>query len=502
MLKLNSIFIRNYFLLMFVCFTLQFIPQSSNAQNTFEIRFNSCLDEYPRDFIMDSNNDFVCIIWKAPTTDYIPESYIYKISPEGDTAGKLFTKQDTVLKLYKIIQAGNSPLEYLVTGIGYNRDSSASLWFSYFMKITENMDIIWQKTYQLHNVDEYACIPILPQLLKEKENTFLHACFLTPHWKMYLFRISSAGDSLVYRIYENDSSGEISDLTYNYDSSAYWLHTHFAHYSSSGPESQCITVNFDLEQTNVMYYPRWFAEGISAKLLPDRNLVAGSIFWEPLIGGYNFYLAAFKLDTAFNVLAECKFTHPDTTTQGGSTTMDFYYPSCIYVGGDHTMPLGIWEPVPTWIVIAKMNVNLEIEFEKYIGGDAHYDFKTVTAASDSGILISGTRYDWNTQNYERDAIIIKLDMNGCITDIQNQNKIKVSTAIVYPNPGSEEINIRTALKNTIFEMYDMNGKLIISKNLKQNITKINSILLNPGTYTWNVYDKTKVYDTGKWIKTK
>lgn len=499
---MNLIFIRIYILFIFILFFFQFISNSSNAQNTFEIRIDSDLDEYPCDFILDSNNNFAGIISKVQNTDYIPKSYIYKISSEGDTVSKLFAKQDTVLKLYKIIQAGNSPLEYLVTGTGYHKDSSASLWFSYFMKIDENFDIIWEKTYQLHNVNEYACFPNYPQLLKEKENTFLHACFLEPHWKMYLFRLSTEGDSLAYRMYENDSSGQLYDLTYNYDSSAYWLHTHFAHYSASGPESQCITVNYNLEQTKVMYYPRWFANGISAKLLPDRNLVAGSIIWEAAITQYDHYLGAYKLDSVFNVLAECKFTNPDTTTQGGYTTMDFYYPSCIYVCGDQPMSMGTWVPAPTWIAIAKMNQDLELEFEKYIGGDSHYNFSTVTAASDSGILISATRYDWNTQDYERDVIILKLDMNGCITGIQNQNSFKVSTAIVYPNPGSEEINIRTALKNTIFEMYDMNGKLIITKNLNQNITKINSISLKPGTYTWMVYNKTEVYDTGKWIKTK
>jgi hypothetical protein len=180
--------------------------------------------------------------------------------------------------------------------------------------------------------------------------------------------------------------------------------------------------------------------------------------------------------------------------------MDFYYPSCIYVCGDQPMSMGTWVPAPTWIVIAKMNQDLEIEFEKYIGGDAHYHFSTVTAASDSGILISATRYDWNTQNYERDVIILKLDMNGCITGIQNKNNVKVSTAIVYPNPGNEIINIRTALKGCIFNLFDTFGRQILKKPMPDRITTVKTNTLSKGTYYYSVTDNNKTIISGTWIK--
>ena len=158
---------------------------------------------------------------------------------------------------------------------------------------------------------------------------------------MYLFEMSENGDSVAYRLYENDSSGTVCDLTYNYDSTAYWLHTHFAHYSPSGPESQCIEVDFELNQTKVMYYPRWFESYMTSKLSPEGNLLSASTYNYNEPGLVEKYLATYKLDSNFSVLNDCYFTHPDTAVQVGHITMDYYDPSNIYIGGTHNFQIGI-----------------------------------------------------------------------------------------------------------------------------------------------------------------
>ena len=150
-----------------------------------------------------------------------------------------------------------------------------------------------------------------------------------------------------------------------------------------------------------------------------------------------------------------------------------------------------------------MNENLEIESEKYIGGDATYNFKTITATPDTGVLITATWYDFVSQSYERDVIIQKLLYEDFISvGINEDGKLNICSAIVYPNPGRDQLHIRTTLYNTTFMLYDQSGKQIISKQINQNITNINVSSQPPGNYYWHIIDGSKIIETGKWIKTK
>ena len=71
---------------------------------------------------------------------------------------------------------------------------------------------------------------------------------------------------------------------------------------------------------------------------------------------------------------------------------------------------------------------------------------------------------------------------------------------VYPNPGGNTLNIRTALPNAHVEVYDLNGKLIQSQEITDAITSINAENWVSGTYVWKVVSNGKEAETGKWIK--
>lgn len=479
-----------------------FISLTTLAQEGFEILIDSEMDEYPRDFIQDANGGFTGIVWKSETSNYTDweKSYIYKISPDGDTLSRLFTIEDTIIVLHKIIQAETTPLKYLVSGTGYREGSDPRVWFSYFAMLNENLDVLWDKSYFLD--DPADGILSLPQLLKEGDSSYLFATGIASTF-MYLFRMNNLGDSVLYRAYETnseyDSAGKVYDLTYNYDSTAYWLHTHFAHYDPTGPESQCISLDFNLNQVEVNYYPRWLSN-VTAKLLPDRNLIAGSMYWYRQYPPGAYYLAAFKIDTAFHVIDSCYYTDPEVKTRGGVTSIDYYFPNCIFTGGTEGYKVGIWIPYPSWYAIAKMDNDLNLVYEKYIGGDAYYDFSTITASNDGGVLVTGTRYDYLNQDFERDALIIKLDSSDFTVGQNEHNFIKMADAIVYPNPGNDYLNIRTSLKNVNFRLFDSNGHLVIEKKLDQLITVINTEQLKPGTYLWQIADSEQIYETAKWLK--
>lgn len=485
-----------------ICFAVFIGSNPIQAQNTFEIYVGSQQQEYAFNFVLDDENNYVGIVIKTYPVSAMRLSYLYKISETRDTVSKLFSKPDTILTLRDIIIASKSPIEYLVTGTGYQKDSSSFFWYSYFARVDANLNIIWEKTYQLHDVHDYSSIPFYPNLLKLTDGGFLHACYLEPRLKMFLFKISDEGDSLAYRLYEGDSSGMVQDLTYNYDSTAYWLHTHFAHYDPSGPESQCITIDFNLQQIEVVYYPRWLGDHLAAKFLPDRNLVVGSRYWGHTLNPAStlHYIMAYKLGIDFNVLDSCYITDPVPTTRTGSRALDFYTPDNIYMCGEDDAALSTYPTSYNHIAIARMDQNLNLISEKYVGGDANYASASVVASPDGGVLLTCTRYDYLTQYNERDVYILKLDSSDFTVGNIEHKTPNILNAIVYPNPGSDVINIRTSLKNTHFELYDLQGQLVLEEQINNLITPINVQQLPPGVYAWKILDETTVHETGKWIK--
>ena len=83
-------------------------------------------------------------------------------------------------------------------------------------------------------------------------------------------------------------------------------------------------------------------------------------------------------------------------------------------------------------------------------------------------------------------------------DEAHDNGLKV--AIAYPNPGKDQLNIRTGLKDAHVEIYDLTGKLIYKQEITGEITAINAESWPSGTYLWKVVENGKEAETGKWMK--
>jgi hypothetical protein len=75
-----------------------------------------------------------------------------------------------------------------------------------------------------------------------------------------------------------------------------------------------------------------------------------------------------------------------------------------------------------------------------------------------------------------------------------------ATAMIYPNPGKNVLNISTRLKDARVEVYDMNGRMIHKQEITDNITSINTERWPAGAYIWKVMADGKEAKSGKWIK--
>ena len=82
----------------------------------------------------------------------------------------------------------------------------------------------------------------------------------------------------------------------------------------------------------------------------------------------------------------------------------------------------------------------------------------------------------------------------------DESNESVALSSVYPNPGKDVFNIRTALPNAYVEVYDSNGKLIHNQALTENVTGIDATDWAEGVYVWKVIVDGKEAEVGKWIK--
>lgn len=71
---------------------------------------------------------------------------------------------------------------------------------------------------------------------------------------------------------------------------------------------------------------------------------------------------------------------------------------------------------------------------------------------------------------------------------------------VYPNPGGNMLNIRTALQDARIEIYDLTGRLIYNQEITDSITSIDAENWPSGTYVWRVMADGQEAESGKWIK--
>ena len=471
-----------------------------SQETAFEIDIaDDSLNILPAIFLNQINDGTIGLVVKAPLYNPPEETYytgyLYKISETGDTMSFEFSKTDTILLYSDLIRVKLGEPGYIMSGLGRSLNNDDI--FTVFTRLDTALNIIWEKMYRF----DYSYSGWSMRMLQLKDSSFLYYCSPRVSLNMLLFKLSYLGDSLAYRAYEGDSAGWAQSITYNPDSTGYWLHNDWGHYDQGSSRVSCIEVNENLEQTDVYFYEGFYQPPFTSKLMADGTLITA---------GYSYiivsdtvaekYITVIKYDSAFNQLYLRNLTNPDTNSRAGEMiAVDYYDPSCIYVAGTHnTQGLSGYEP--SWFYVAKMNDTLGIDFEKYIGGDDYYMLFSVVATKDGGVMLAGTRAEVGAPNYYRDGYIIKLDSTGCFVGLSENSNIQIKDVLVYPNPGKEKLVIRTALKNCVIHLFDMKGLEVLNKPLTRHITEINTQLLTSGTYVYVVQQNKRIIDKGKWIK--
>ena len=161
----------------------------------------------------------------------------------------------------------------------------------------------------------------------------------------------------------------------------------------------------------------------------------------------------------------------------------------------------------SWTIVERLDEDFNTLMEVYYGNGSDMIWtcaESITLTSENDILMTVWLRNLNDRE-EWGSTVVKFPAEAFVgIDEAHDNGLKV--AIAYPNPGKDVLNIRTGLKDARVEVYDMNGRLVHSQALTENVTAIDAGDWAEGFYVWKVYTtgvstgSTTLVETGKWIK--
>ena len=199
------------------------------------------------------------------------------------------------------------------------------------------------------------------------------------------------------------------------------------------------------------------------------------------------------------------FSKADTITYAGFGNSMMVSDTTLWsVGVYNHDPSTFWQPTPTWIQVSRINSGFELTDQFYYGGDGVYWPYDIISTSDGGIMVVGNYFDPKAVPLvlQRDPFVLKVNSEGLIVNVDNPEKPIAQEAIVLPNPGSEYLQVKLAIqhKTAHFQLFDINGRLVLEENLQGDMQRVTTSTLNHGTFIYRITASNRVIGSGKWVK--
>ncbi len=216
------------------------------------------------------------------------------------------------------------------------------------------------------------------------------------------------------------------------------------------------------------------------------------------------------------------YTYPDpnggsyiygfrTTAIPTGRCMDWVDENRIFIGGQPEAyvfyALNLTEKYNKNFILRRIDRNFNTLDELYynLGEDSTSLYiKALRATRDGGCIIAGYFWNYYENPYENNSrayhSVVKKFPPEAFDGIDEAHDNGLKLALAYPNPGNNELHIRTALQNAHVIVYDINGKLICNQEITDIITTIDTEHWPQGTYIWKVVSDDKEAEVGKWVK--
>jgi hypothetical protein len=259
---------------------------------------------------------------------------------------------------------------------------------------------------------------------------------------------------------------------------------------------------------SLVFYMTYYAD---AQIITDSTYILscnGYSEYQPFSTCHSMYF--YEMDNLNDSIKGCVYypDHPDD-----SKVYSFLYESLAknnqsYVAGSvvnmEPFQYPYQQTEATYIQLTFFDYDINMQKQIYYGnGTDVYWPMSIQPTMDGGFVISGAwRKPEITNPPNQDLFLLKVNSEGLITGMDEPQGISASEALVYPNPGGQRFKVKLAMQhqNALLEMFSMNGKLVLRKEIKQEQTEINTQTLPQGCYTYRITAEGRKIAGGKWVK--
>ena len=213
---------------------------------------------------------------------------------------------------------------------------------------------------------------------------------------------------------------------------------------------------------------------------PDKGCVVRLFAW-----GSEYYIGVLTKTLEGNIVYGNAFeiVYPNFNVKGSGI-----------LGSDKILVTGtIEDELAVWFI----DYALTNMYERTYQSDPPRMGVDVLGLPSNDMVIMGT--ETGSTGDETDIFLMKLDADGLVStgEITEGENIRI-----YPNPGNEEIKVRIAVqhKQSLIELFDLKGRLVLKENFTGTEGSINSTFLPSGTYIYKITSNDGLFESGKWVK--
>ena len=460
----------------------------SLCQNSFEIKI-----EYPyKDFGLfsfEACENYYSLGMFVDSLQY-GNALMIKYTNENVLLLSEIIKQDT----HSIFNFGLEKVNNNILLIGRIIDTNyqSYIWVA---EVTSNLEFVWEQHHFI-TPDDYEVFSLYDMVIDQNNHIVLagHLDNYNPSsiQGFLIVKLDMEGNLLNYNYYDTIyfDGDPGADLVVKQDGTGY--------YYFGGGSYEWVEFNNDLEYVAGGYHINWphdLGGTISAKYLSNGNLMFvgmksnSTYFYDLQLLIYNSELQNIK-DT---VIVEDGRQYP-ARLKG----MDFITEDNIWVAVHDSWisPYGT-EIYKIYIFDSDWNV----KGSKYYGGDTQYDFNYVTATYDGGCIITGT-CNQEEGSLDQDIFIKKVMPDDILTGTDEKVFTEFKDVLVYPNPVSDKIFLKTDRKGLCLNLYNANGRIVYQSGIDvHRRNEINIAWLPAGLYIYSITNANgKAIDGGKLLK--
>ncbi len=472
--------------------------QGSIAQSTFLKWYPSDTHEYIYSGIEAEDGSFLISGETGQDFYACKNGYLLKIDSIGNLLKQVITPQnDTCFSNGIIFKIPGETGIVNVTSISMITVNDTNLHANYLNKYSEDFE--WISTKKIGA--PYNFYPF-PQAISTPDNNtiFILSTILNHYFFPMGFNITKYSpqfdsiSSFQINRYGNQSFGLIWDST----------HATLKAFSDVKGDYLFVTCfNENLQFINENNLPYYISAPCATNFQDTIYLLTGVV---DDIAEVEAHIKLKKYDIEDKLIDSVQYyNHPDTLLYSGAVKNTAIVGDKIFVVGVYNVDPGQfpWQSTPTWIQVTRIDTGLQIIDHHFYGGDAYYMPYHIIKTTEGGALIIGNRYDYTTpweQKYH--VFALKVNSDGLITELPEQPQAKAHDAIIYPNPGSDFLNIQSGpqITGAEFYLFDMHGRPVLERKINNTQLNVNTTELAPGTYPWQIVFKNKIIESGKWVK--